>query len=657
MVNLKQRLEGEISNQLINEISNYQKQWFKQEYYKDFFEASNQSEKKIMKEVFEAQFGNYQIFVDRFLSELKVKNDINYIEKMGAANFEYNKNQTQEFLNKNESYFKEDFQILPSLYKESVMEDWVSSLINFAFTDIFKKIENEFKMKIKQYFDNYYREIENYTQKAKKLAYDYLDKKVYFLKTLPEYNDYIFHLNGKENILLSRKIRELIVGFFNHWTKIISQIKPNEKIVNNIKVIEKNISQNHFIDDSTIDLTLTQIVDLFEPNKLAVEKELEKISLEEGKKDNFDSIIEILESDIYDEFLSEIFIYINEGANKLAREIKADINGFVSFIDTTQPVRDIYGPSWGMDFTKVSAKEIELMIKLSEEIKNNLVLQRLFEILGKLSGAKQEFDKSRLQKSFEKKQKIEEQNYPEEILGMKLSSDIDRIFASELAYLKSPALKKLFMVKYLEQKFQTFDYKNTETMDENELSRIKKQRSLSQEQKRGPIILIIDISGSMHGTPELISKATAIIMSALANRNRRSIYLITFSTDINWLDLTAMHSDVKLLYDFLSKNFSDGGTDFSTPLQKAIEIMQTDEYRNADVLMISDFLGEEIPESIFQEIKKFQVERKNRFHALVLSKSPNMGILKNFSAVWNLDPEDLNNYKKTLRKMSQIAEF
>ncbi|WP_338971790.1 VWA domain-containing protein [Spiroplasma endosymbiont of Panorpa germanica] len=657
MINFKQKIESEISESLILQISNFKKNWFKQEYYQNFFEAASASEKKTMKEILEVLFSNFEILIHRFLMENKVKSDLNYLEKMNAATFVYEHNETREYLHKNESYFLHDFDVLPSIYKEDVIDDWVKVLISYATGDIFAHLEKDFNKKIQIYFDNYYREIDKYTQKAKKLAYDYLDKKIYFLKTLPEYNDYLFHLKGEENLLLSRKIREAIIGFYNHWTKIISDLKPNEKIVNNIKVVEKNISQNHFIDNSTIDLTLTQITDLFEPNKIAVEKELEKINTEIDNKENFDNIIEILESDIYDEFLSEIFIYINEGANKVAREIKSDINGFISFIDTTQPIRDIYGPAWGLDFTKVSMKEMELMIKLADEIKNNLVLKRLFEILGKLSGAKQEFDKSRLQKSFEKKQKIEEQNYPEEILGMKLSSDIDRILSSELAYLKTPALKKLFMVKYLEQKFQTFDYKNTETMNENELSRIKQQRSLSQEQKRGPIILIIDISGSMHGNPELISKATAIMMGALANRNRRSIHLITFSTDINSLDLTAMHSDIKLLYDFLSMNFSDGGTDFATPLQKALEIMTTSEYQNADVLMISDFLGEEIPDEIYREIKKIQIERKTRFHALVLSKSPNMGILKNFSAVWNLDPEDLSNYKRTLRKLSQISEF
>ncbi|AHI54166.1 two-component regulator system yiem receptor component protein [Spiroplasma sabaudiense Ar-1343] len=650
-------VESKISENLDIKIKNFKKNWTLVDYYEDFYKNTTSLEKKELTQLLETAFEDSEILIRRFLSQRKIEKDLEFIEKMKNYSFDYKIDDVKNFLILNNSDFKEEFYTLPGLYKEVVIDDWERFLSEFAANEVFNRLVENFKVLIKPLYDKYYRNISKYTNIAKENAFQFLDTKLLYLKTLPEFNDYISQLEGIGNDWLVRKINESIKGYYNHWAKVINNLKPNEKILKNIKVIEKNLQKNNIADQEEIDLTLTQVIDLFEPNLKAIKKEQEKISSLNDNRENFENIIKILETDVNDEFLSELIVYINESANKVSREIKADIYGVKSFIETAQPLKSIYGPAWGIDLEKSSSKDLELVLKISYEMQNNLVLQRLFEILGKMSGAKQEIDSSRLQKSFRKKYQIEESEYPEEILGLKLSADFDRILSSELAYLKNPILKKIFMAKFLEQKFLTFDYKNIETLDENDLAQIKNLRSLKEDERRGPIILIIDISGSMHGTPELVSKAAAIVMSSLANRARRKIFLITFSTEINFLDLTSMHSDIKIMYDFLFQKFSDGGTDFSLPLEKSLDIMHNNQFKNADVLMISDFLGEQIKPEIFQKIKIFQSENKNRFHALVLSDNPNMGILKSFNNIWDLDPNDINNYRKTIRKLSQIAEI
>lgn len=106
--------------------------------------------------------------------------------------------------------------------------------------------------------------------------------------------------------------------------------------------------------------------------------------------------------------------------------------------------------------------------------------------------------------------------------------------------------------------------------------------------KKGPIIVGIDTSGSMHGKPEEVAKALLIELVKMARRDCRSCYLITFSVRVKTVDL-GRSANLLRLKDFLDTHFT-GGTNEQLLIVEALRLLETKEYEMADVLVISDFI-------------------------------------------------------------------
>lgn len=106
--------------------------------------------------------------------------------------------------------------------------------------------------------------------------------------------------------------------------------------------------------------------------------------------------------------------------------------------------------------------------------------------------------------------------------------------------------------------------------------------------KKGPIIVAVDTSGSMHGYPEKVAKAALIQLVKIARKDNRSCYLITFSVRIKTVDLGKSANIIKMR-EFLKTHFT-GGTNESAMIVEALKILDTNEYEMADVLIISDFI-------------------------------------------------------------------
>ena len=98
----------------------------------------------------------------------------------------------------------------------------------------------------------------------------------------------------------------------------------------------------------------------------------------------------------------------------------------------------------------------------------------------------------------------------------------------------------------------------------------------------------------MHGTPEQVAKTLCFALLKIAIQENRKCYLISFSTGIQTLNLTDLKNSLNLILDFLSMSFH-GGTDASPALEEALRMLNTNDYKEADVLMISDFVMSSLP--------------------------------------------------------------
>ena len=114
------------------------------------------------------------------------------------------------------------------------------------------------------------------------------------------------------------------------------------------------------------------------------------------------------------------------------------------------------------------------------------------------------------------------------------------------------------------------------------------QRRQTPRPQRGPIVAVIDSSGSMQGTPELVAKALVLEAMRVAHREKRRCFLYGYSGPgqvvAQELDLT--EGGIGRLLAFLGQAFG-GGTDIGA-MHAVVQRLQEPDWRKADVLLATD---------------------------------------------------------------------
>jgi hypothetical protein len=168
-----------------------------------------------------------------------------------------------------------------------------------------------------------------------------------------------------------------------------------------------------------------------------------------------------------------------------------------------------------------------------------------------------------------------------EVHGIHRSNDLVRMLPSELVNLEDDTLETLFYARLLENNLLTYELSGS-TLAPGETTEAKQKRT-------GPVVACLDTSASMQGEPLLKAKALLLAVAGTLKSENRSLHVILFgaSGQIRTHVMDA-RNDAAGLLAFLRQGFG-GGTDFETPLQQAMQIIETHpDFIKADVLMISD---------------------------------------------------------------------
>jgi len=201
-----------------------------------------------------------------------------------------------------------------------------------------------------------------------------------------------------------------------------------------------------------------------------------------------------------------------------------------------------------------------------------------------------------------------------EIEGIRRAGDLARLVASEAAdWLRSRRradreavarpgaamtpgrarrLRRLFAARLAEQSLLA--YQHRQFVAEFRMIEAPAVASRSQPAPRarleaGPMILCVDTSASMAGGPEQVGKAMVFEAMRTAARERRTCLLLAFSGpgDLRQLELGADADGLERLADFLASSFH-GGTDIVDPVERALDLLETGAWRQADLLIASD---------------------------------------------------------------------
>lgn len=83
--------------------------------------------------------------------------------------------------------------------------------------------------------------------------------------------------------------------------------------------------------------------------------------------------------------------------------------------------------------------------------------------------------------------------------------------------------------------------------------------------------------------------------------DNRQCHIILFSMEVIDYDLLSNNGLEKLM-QFLNQIFS-GGTDLATCLNKCLEKMQQQQCKDSDMVVISDFIAQRLPDNLVKRIK------------------------------------------------------
>jgi uncharacterized protein with von Willebrand factor type A (vWA) domain len=275
----------------------------------------------------------------------------------------------------------------------------------------------------------------------------------------------------------------------------------------------------------------------------------------------------------------------------------------------------------------------ELLKHYAELLKNDKALQELAEMLGKMQDAEKEVEDEAFQNTRIKNEWKIEHASRSDLVGIKESDDLSSMLPSETAFLSDPSLQSVFMKKFVEKKLQTFEYQDRFLSSKEEKFLDKREKS---KEVKGPFIICVDTSGSMHGTPETVAKTLCFAILKIALSEKRKCYLISFSTGIETLDLSDLKNSLDRIIGFLSMSFH-GGTDAAPALIEALRQLKEENYKKADILMISDFVMGGLNETLRLQIQTAQQEDKTKFHSLVIGSSHNQEAISEFDNNWFYD--------------------
>ena len=343
---------------------------------------------------------------------------------------------------------------------------------------------------------------------------------------------------------------------------------------------------------------------------------------------------------------------IDEMRKTFLDELYKKIQNFKRLEKLLSPFIKNFGRLWNLSEGIFETSGFEILGQFAKLLEQDQSLQELAEILGKQNRVQSIFEKELRDKVVIKTEWHPQNAYRGEIKGICFSNDISSVLPSELALMKNSATKKLFQLRFAQKQLLSFEYQRNVARTQEEST--QEEVSIEKKEPKGPIIICVDTSGSMHGTPENIAKTITFALFKIALEEERKCYLISFSTGIETLDVSDFKKGDSLqkLVRFLQMSFN-GGTDASPALQHAIKMLQSNDYKNADVLMISDFVMADLPNDLIDAIEA-EKEKNTDFYSLVIGTSGNQGTINSFNHNWSYNTNDIHASRHLVEQLHSI---
>ncbi len=362
--------------------------------------------------------------------------------------------------------------------------------------------------------------------------------------------------------------------------------------------------------------------------------------------------IETWSAQLIDKKLKYELAEIDKEREKFCKVLYEKIEQFNKLKEILEPFTNELGHLWDLSGGVWKRTGFDILQKYAELLKKDNQLKELAEQLGRFRKTEKEFEEEEFEKTiFKKEWKIQHAS-KSEFVGVHESDDLSSMLPSETALLSETTTESIFFKKFAEKKLQTFEFQS-HFLDTTE-SKEKDKRLKAKESNKGPFVICVDTSGSMHGTPEYVAKVLCFAILKIAIEEKRKCYLISFSTSIQTMDLADLPSSLDKLIEFLQMSFR-GGTDATPAVKHAIKMLNSENYKKADLLMISDFIMQGFDNNTIKEIEAAK-ERKSIFHSLTISNNSNQNVINQFDYNWIYNTQNTNAMIELVENIKKFAE-
>ncbi len=347
---------------------------------------------------------------------------------------------------------------------------------------------------------------------------------------------------------------------------------------------------------------------------------------------------------------------IENARKKFLNQLYEKLAKFKKLMETLKSFTKNFGRLWDLAQGELQDCGFEILEKYSDLLQNDEGLQELAKMIGRHHDEEQKFHKELRAKIVVETIYNPEPAFKGEICGIHLSDSISDALPSQLALYANEKTRAIFKMKFAQKQLFCYDYTRNIEYQKTHEEEEEVEVGETVEQK-GPMIICVDTSGSMSGTPERVAKTVAFALSQKSLEEERGCYLISFSTGIETMDLSTFNSTDGLvnLVKFLKMSFN-GGTDANPALVHSVKLLEENKtWKNADVLMISDFVMGELDEELSKKIER-QKEKKTRFFSLAITSGGNDSVTSAFSKNWIYDTNARDAGAKLVRQLAQMGE-
>jgi len=255
--------------------------------------------------------------------------------------------------------------------------------------------------------------------------------------------------------------------------------------------------------------------------------------------------------------------------------------------------------NWGSEITVLKKEYIANLEKYAKIVEKNDELKEILKIIGRIE----------LEYGI-KKQSISPMGRSE-VHSITLSNDISRLLPTEAVKFHHPLLRKKLYADFTEGKLLTYNLRGKHWTD-----------GPPKKKGHGPVVALVDTSGSMHGTPEIVAKSVILALTKKMLRQERDVKVILFSGPkiTVEIELTSKKKMAMEFLKFLQGSFG-GGTDFNTALKSGLESLKQPAFKGADLLFITDGDSVISDQSVIKEWNRVKEGQEARIFSLIIDNN------------------------------------